>query len=247
MKKDILPMKKGAIAFLDILGWKGIWARNNNAIEDLKRILEVAQETLSDLRKGKLQERSEYFSTLQYDVHVLSDTIIVYAFGDANRSIELLASISSSIIRTGLNNRMPIRGAISYGEFEYSDNILVGRAIDEVSSWFGLADSIGVHLTPSASMIVEVAQFEYPSMLVAYDLELKTLGKLSTYCVNWPITLTTSSLLPEWDSSRKKLMGLFADNGPILIDSYKKYENAIAFFDHCARIDYDALFSKRGG
>lgn len=52
-----------------------------------------------------------------------------------------------------LEQELPLRGAISYGQYSIKDNIMLGYVVDEAASWHESTDWIGVILTPSAQMI----------------------------------------------------------------------------------------------
>src|SRR6185503_18250595 len=54
-----------------------------------------------------------------------------------------------------LDNRIFLRGAISYGDVYADGDTLVGPAADDAAEWYDKADWIGVCLTPAANYALE--------------------------------------------------------------------------------------------
>ncbi len=47
MDKNYFKKEKGAATFLDVLGWKGIWERNQSAILQLQSFVKQMQKKIS--------------------------------------------------------------------------------------------------------------------------------------------------------------------------------------------------------
>ena len=153
-------MRLGAITFLDVLGWKGIWRSKPDACQKLIEIIKSAikieadhQKTLSNL------EHLKELKNLDTGLLSISDTIVIYTYGDSYFSLLMHGIICAWIIPHSIFEGIPFRGATNYGEFQIEGNILVGPAIDEVASWYEFGEWVGVMLTPSALLTTNLSNF----------------------------------------------------------------------------------------
>jgi len=213
-------MHEGAVTLLDVLGWKGIWQREQEADVLLNDLIDRAKERLKRFTtdgRGKNQ-----FKEITWDIISISDTIVFTAVGECNAAIKLTALFNNVNISNFLTAGLPLRGATSYGYYSVKNNILVGPAIDEVASWYEQADWIGVHMTPSATFRCEantmVGYWE------DYEIPSKTYGKINSLCFNWPMAWIIKK-------SKDELMQTFLKMAPITPDIAIKINNTLKFFD----------------
>lgn len=159
----------GAVAFLDALGFKGIWSRYApGAVIDNLRSVTFGEPIYSD-RPLQLDGFS-----LSSHVITLSDTIVVSAAltpddpggRDVRSDLECkVAALASVCCKAGmlcsmvLSSSTPLvyRGAVSVGDFIHDDRFLIGPAIDEAAEHEKLADAGLVWLAPSAQQIAREA------------------------------------------------------------------------------------------
>lgn len=227
-------MEKGAVTFLDILGWKGIWQRDKNALEKLTEIVLNCEKWIEDIQR-KEKELDPEFPLLQSDeakVTSISDTIVITSKGEKSESSLLLhAKLSSKIVVECLKRKLFIRGATGWGEFSQKDNIFVGPAIDETASWHELADWIGVMQTPSAKY-ESICPNGTGFSMTKYSVPLKK-GKFETRCIDWPSEL----LIEQGDKYTAELFlrDIFVEQSPIFPSIAPKYENTLAFFEYCLK------------
>lgn len=183
MDKQNIMDEKGAVTFLDVLGWKGIWERNPFAIgklQDLiKKMKEKAQEITNIQDDPILRGKSDSTKVLS-----ISDTIAVFTPSDVPQTaIGIHAELCSWALSYSLELELPLRGAISYGEYSVADNIMLGYAVDEAASWHEATDWIGVILTPSAKISL---QDKCPDHVVRYDhIPFKRSIRNLDLCVRW--------------------------------------------------------------
>ena len=121
--------------------------------------------------------------------------------------LELHAKITQYILETSIKRQYPIRGAISYGEYSFLNNIMIGPGIDECASWYERGDWIGVHLTPAAQFILNQNRNKKSnSVIIAQDkIPLKSGTPPINFCIKWSIdefdfhklAEKTRALLPE--------------------------------------------------
>ncbi|PEU18965.1 hypothetical protein COL20_24380 [Bacillus sp. AFS075034] len=141
-------MTKGAVTFLDVLGWKGIWKEDPNSIETLQELINKTRGKAGEITVSMIPDDSPYRGVTT-DVLSISDTIVLFTPTDAPTALEIHAKICSYIIPESIKNKIPLRGATSYGQYTKGGNIMVGPAIDEAASWHESTNWIGVILSPS--------------------------------------------------------------------------------------------------
>lgn len=177
-----MNLQDGAVAFIDVLGWKGIYSRQTDAISIINKIYNRAKDYGSILMLNpEILPVSEEFKKLKTEIINISDTIVISAFGDCNVSLSYLGMIAKFLIVEALQKEILVRGAISFGRYAMQKSVLVGPAVDEVASWYEVADWIGVFFTPSALYsITEIKSRK----IITYNVPTKY-GIFETLCVNW--------------------------------------------------------------
>lgn len=175
----------GAVMFCDFLGWKGLWknSEESDALKKANSLVEKIRTAFQDFTTkrvplNKYLHISELIS--------ISDTIALMmpkVNGLQNEDIfELFADIGQYILEESILI-YPLRGAFTVGQFNYTNNIMIGPAIDEAASWHEMADWIGIILAPTA-------QFEYESSkqlekIIKYTIPLKNYRGQLNYCIRW--------------------------------------------------------------
>ena len=193
--KDEPQKLEGYLIFADILGWKGIWKK-----QDKKNIASVTFGIKSILEKEFDRELKEK----KYNVSLISDTFIVFS-----KEWELSNKVSKKLIELCLENDLVIRGAISYGECYNKDTVYVGQAIDEAASWHDEGEEIGIFCTPSAKQEIINNDYDLPEDFI----KLKS-GEINTFFINWYNKET-----------KKKFDELFSKIDKSSIKVYLKYLN----------------------
>jgi hypothetical protein len=225
-------MKHGIIAFLDALGVKGIWARSKpedviKAWSDTLAIFKLAIEKVTDVSPRE-----------KFHILAFSDTIIILleTEKDAISSLPLMAEILLVPFNTALIDGIFFRGAVSIGEFEFSESMIIGPAVDEVAEWYTIAEWIGISLCPSASFGVSrllEQGADVSKWFVKYDIPMKSgVDGKDEWALSWPrlhkdIALGNGKTL----SAKAVLLNAFAKNG-INVLAYPKYKNTLCFFDY---------------
>jgi hypothetical protein len=212
----------GAVTFLDVLGWKGIWQRKDDAIADIQRLASLIGKTAEQQSRGKGTGIPS-----QTRVLIISDTIVISTDAgtdDAQDALELHGKICEKAIPESIERGIPVRGATSFGEFLIDDDekILVGKAIDEAASWHETADWIGVFMSPSAAYMFDISKSK---SWIEYEPPLKNSLKLWTYAVKW--------FQPSNDAKGEFLIlkKHFALMSPIVPEFAAKFQNTILFID----------------
>lgn len=219
-----VPIKKasarqeGIVTFLDVLGWKGVYDRHSDAIDRLRRLVESVKNNATQTSRGRIND--------SVNVQSISDTIAIFTFcssKEISTAIEIHGELCQHLIPASIRVGLPMRGATAYGSFEISDNIFVGKAVDEAASWHEQGNWIGVNLTPSAEFVFSKERTR--SAWVKYQVPTKTSTNWSPHCVNW---------LNEWtdfETDKKAVQEEFLRMGPIVPEVAPKFINTLAFID----------------
>lgn len=210
---------KGAVTFLDVLGWKGIWERNQNAINKLQSFVYEMQKKAQEVSEKYMNDPSLRGKSNPTEVLSISDTIAIFTSATPKIAIGIHAELCSWALSYSLEQELPLRGAISYGEYSIADNIMLGYAVDEAASWHETTDWIGVILTPSAKMYL---RDELPEFIVKYDaIPFKKSMKALNLCVKWSF------------DDEKTLYDIIQKKGPHIPEIAPKYLNTLQFLEHC--------------
>lgn len=220
-------MKEGAVTFMDVLGWKGIWERRDDAGDILSKLI-------NDLRNMSVElvaKESKRYAGLDVEIKSISDTIAMFSTGKAEAVLDLHGQVSQLAICRSIAEEIPLRGATCYGRFTTKGNIMIGPAVDEAASWYEVADWIGVILTPSA-LFNSNDTMDDEIWSNKYLVSTKNYGKIDTHCVNW---------CKKWEAGKEKtqelreklLLNSFLKMGPLTPNISAKFTNTLAFYRAC--------------
>jgi len=240
-------MKHGAIAFLDTLGFKGIWRHHQAGavLSKLKALVARAEEVQTPVGQESLHRESW--------VRFFSDTVILgcHMESQASRPTNLaeaealrlaenfiaLAWVTTSAaaaIAAAIDHPDPplvYRGAISVGEFEMEDRFIVGPAIDEAAEAEKLAQGAFIWCCPSAMACMSETVRRDPSFLTMlhglslvqdYSVPLKGGDRITAHVVN-PFGFVS-------DTNRQDFVRRVLDSfNSLSIDVSVKRQNTAAF------------------
>lgn len=155
-------MRRGAIALLDALGFKGIWKDGHpwTADDVVDKLRRAMQEAHAAAEQDKRVRRSSYPAV---GFHFLSDTVVAVAEAPADDCPPsqvvnwLCASVARFTEQMLISTEPPplaYRGAISFGDFMVDEPFILGRAVDEAAEAERLAEGAFVWLCPSALAVV---------------------------------------------------------------------------------------------
>jgi hypothetical protein len=126
------------LAFLDVLGFSALVGSDRSG-EQIDRYRKSVGDATENLAVKSV---------------VFSDSIVLTTDDPAEESLLVLARATSRLMCNLLHADIPIRGAITHGEFSRStvgEGVFVaGRALIEAYQWEQKQDWIGVMITPSA-------------------------------------------------------------------------------------------------
>jgi len=131
-------MEEGYVALLDVLGFSALVGSDVTGVK-IRRYLEC-------LKRATGAQKVDYVA--------FSDSIVLSMNGDGPESLIAVAGACSRLLADLLNEGIPVRGAIAFGEFirdTFGESAFVaGRAVIEAYKFEQHQDWIGVMLAPSA-------------------------------------------------------------------------------------------------
>jgi hypothetical protein len=195
-------MKSGFVAFVDILGYKGIWQEAFNPVERLINLRRATNSTyedfMNDLTIKPLTKK------LNFQFCFFSDTIAIFSetinsedntSSQVNHSIFcLLGTILQSINYTVIFylNRS-VRGVVTYGKYYAEDVFIMGPAVDEAANCQPIADAATIWTTSSTN--------KFLSEHVYSEFDLDTLEYINYDNIDLNNIKGVDSLLP-WVPTR---------------------------------------------
>lgn len=233
-------MKKGSVAFIDILGFSGIWQRRN--AEDVLNILNSVPKLIQDTYKKPPPEKN-WPKSSNPECTILSDTIVVTIESEQPHCLFLLGNIICELILYFNEQKIFLRGAVAYGDYTHSGNTFVGPMIDDVASWYEVGDWVGIISTPKTNYLIDRLQpfkVDYNNFAVQsfikYDVPDKNGDKHTLNCLNWPGYLQAAfKELPNNDVKSKVrilMEKMFTEQSEFNAAVLKKYEHTLKFVDY---------------
>jgi len=134
------------VAHFDILGFKSMIEHEDQSLA-LKILKSKLDEVIVKL-KSEIESKDECV-----DFQFYADTFIFYSKSEKINDYPLLVRACKNFINECIYRRLPVRGAISYGELIFGHNrkIIIGSAFLESYVYGEDQNWIGLILTPSAS------------------------------------------------------------------------------------------------
>ncbi len=240
----------GFVCLMDALGTKGAWRHHHPAefvakLQKLKKDFDEATAEGMAAVSGKAQPGI-------LDFRFFQDTVfITYRFPDVEPGgkkktpgpllrFPMFSNMVAGPFNMALADGLYFRGAISQGWFYWSENILVGPAIDDAAEYFETADWMGLMCTPAASYAARYAvahpRFTERSIdhsFVAYDVPFRESDSMRLEAINWPKAFRAAHKESnEQGGDRELLLRLLSD--PVIPKGvWCKFENTVAFYDAC--------------
>lgn len=204
----------GAVTFVDILGWKGIWQRRTDAIDILQGLISEL-ETRANTATSTATSLYPTMRGTETIVLSISDTIAIFTPGDPVPTTKIHGELCKYAIPESIKRMIPLRGATAYGDFSCSANVMLGPAVDEAASWHEATDWFGVTLTPTARFKLGD---QIPNEWTRYS-KIPFKGKVPNLdiCVDWAF------------QDEKNILDYFSQMGPHTPEIAAKYLNTYNF------------------
>jgi hypothetical protein len=192
-------MRRGAVAFMDALGFKGIWRRHrHDAVLDKLRCLRTAAELAKD---EAVKERRIVIAETNRSLATFSDTIffacsatslpeaqteVGVAGGQFAETTEVefaglavTSAVLAHVIAEATHAPVPLafRGAIAFGEYSAEEEFVIGPAVDEAAAAHEAADAAVVWFCPSAMAVLDGFRPPPTPIQKLQDLERKYIAR----------------------------------------------------------------------
>ncbi|MGD0546782.1 MAG: hypothetical protein ABR991_03010, partial [Terracidiphilus sp.] len=167
------------VAHFDILGFKSLLEKGSMEFEPV-----LSQSKIDDIL-NHIENISPLYRE-QIDYLFYADTFIFYSKSDQALDYSLIICVAQRFIRECIYIKLPVRGAISFGEliFGHEKKILMGNAFLESYEYSEDQNWLGLLLTPTATKKVS----EYPRInplnhyfCIDRDIPLKHLSTYNQY------------------------------------------------------------------
>lgn len=239
----------GAVAFLDILGFKGMW--QSTPPDSLAGQIGFIAGVVRDYQRKRINDMAKAsnvdIAPDSININLISDTFLI-SVEHTNPAIALFLTtqIAADLITQmalfnlfksdDLPYARPIflRGAISYGWFYRKDNMYIGEAIDDAAEWFTQPEFIGAILTPRTGYYQQSLPInnspDDPSNLICKYLAQTKNGNIELFCVDW---IRLAKMNPKNLDALKAISLAFSFHGNIAPVHLVKYRNTELFIKHC--------------
>ena len=212
MSLDTFAMRRGAIAIIDILGFKGIWRRFSEeaVVRSLQALVASSEEDVRRATDGP-ENMIDFIAPV-----FLSDTV---AFGltakapaEANAALEAAGTLElvgpfdqerldswtvwhmgnflAHLMRRALVGEVPFafRGAVAFGRFGMTDRFLIGEAVDDAAKLHEKAHGAIVGFAPSAARFEQAEVPSSVSKFIKYSIPVKPSPRaLATTWDTWAV------------------------------------------------------------
>jgi hypothetical protein len=242
----------GAVALLDVLGFKGIWQHHDagKVLQQMARLRESGQSLRGARKTGSLLVDDG----LRHEVKFISDTIVVAAMLSRKdipergiyRAMMSVVLIVGDIVRRAIEGSpaLAFRGCLAAGLLRISGNFIIGPAVDEAAEWYECAEGAFFWLAPSAMCVNNRYETTYynerinPWVMVPYDVPLKNEAQTTLAMHNFSM-LGVNASLARWPGYTKRLLKTF-DRGmgytPKREAVERKKRNTAAFLAHVRNV-----------
>lgn len=245
-------LQKTFVAFLDILGFKDLVKNNdtealfsiyNNSIVALNKFLQT--EWNGDYRPPHVREPV-------IKTFIVSDSIVIYSEKNDIASFLKIVSYIHSLIGNLIVEGLPVRGALSFGDFidfsSIGQNILLGKSIVKSyeleirQQWAGcvIDDSCFEHFGFDVNHDPIHPYLKDWHSFIKYDVPLKSGGDYSQnsshYVINWPLVFLEERMQVRF-LSREIVERSFSENGKSIsgTEIQQKIKNTLDFCNYSAK------------
>jgi hypothetical protein len=211
---NIYP-KKGLVVFLDALGIKGIWQK-----EDPQDVITRWNRVWDEFKLLEKQLPS-------LNVYGFSDTIIITSTlldDGIFFTLNLIGKLLIPCFIKSIENRIFLRGSITYGKFFESSKISIGPAVDECALLHNSFDWIGISFLFNNSHYPILNNFDKNFLIYYQNIPYKEHNNKYNLnvCLNWPSHDKNQNCRSILITERKKMNEQ---------SKQIKYDNTIRFYD----------------
>ena len=229
------------VAYFDMLGFKTatlkspaeVWMALKSLRECMDDILNLEVEITS--KKVVLKKSIKAF--------ILADSVLIFTYNDDLYDLSAILILTSELFARTLHKWVPLRGAITHGEFFYNLNLnLFGgipfvraHELERKAQWSGVVidDVVLEHYKKWQSDMPKCGNGS--SIIVPWNIPLKDNKKEHGLCLDWVtphkrnFTVQPPISVSDYYSGFRKLFGDFEQLAP---EVKTKYQNTVDFVNH---------------
>lgn len=185
---------KRYIAFLDIMGFSDYVYRNPHAavvkrMSIFQKIISTNGTELKEIAK-LISNKDEAIKTVSF-----SDSVLIISSDESTASLESILFCSQMILVASFLNKIPIKGAISYGDMtaDFDNSLFVGKALIDAYNLGEQLNMYGIVLDNKIERKINNYKFDLSSYCVQSAIPMKS-GLITHQAINWV----------NWMKSREK-------------------------------------------
>ena len=267
---------KGILVMLDALGVRGMsiekckeflqnWINLiSSTDESLKLTVDaIYQRTLANIQQQ--DDNAVNPSVIETDIRpefmTFGDTIVIlwHAKYSVTHYVNPLAFVLCQLILSALEAGIPMRGAISVGDFISSNakdshgnshRSVIGPAVSETAIWHEKANLIGVIASPTFALKIRQVELLYskanermPPLWVYTAIPCKNGETHELWSIGWPNMHCNAEA--DINSQKYGMLEYFSRCTNIFYDN-AKYENTLKFYEECIRKERELVREKKG-
>lgn len=144
------------VGVFDVIGFKALRSAlgTTGLVQKYERgLLPMVQHSAAG--QSKTEERNGVevsvpdFNENSINYRIFSDTVIYWTSDNTLLSFLMIVAASTKLLSSGFGMKMPVRGAIGYGDLLAKAEIMVGSGIEDAYLWEQQQAWVGVSLTPT--------------------------------------------------------------------------------------------------
>jgi len=167
-----------------------------------------------------------------------------------------LSGLIQIIFYDFLKQKLPLRGAISFGKYFRRKNTFMGPAVDDAAEWYEKANWMGVMLTPKTTILLDSkihdkevfkeddGKLPIKTRWLKYPIPCKNLVdkecEIELYAPNWPWYVKMDYKVDKENKNPTPygmILEMLSEIGNISPSVFDKYENTIRFVKKCLEIE----------
>ncbi len=230
------------VAYFDMLGLKTATLNNPTVAWIALRSLRECIDEILNLKVVVTSKKVVLKNPIK--AFILADSVLVFTYNDDFYNLSAILRLSSELFARALHKCVPLRGAITYGEFFYNFDLnLFGgvpfvRAyeLERKAQWSGVVidDVVFEHYKKWQRDMPKCGNGCF--IIIPWNIPLKDNKKEHGLCLNWvtphkrKFTAQTTISVSDYYSGFRNLFGDFEqlDKGV-----KAKYENTVEFINYC--------------
>ena len=233
------PDQNRYVAYFDMLGLKTATRRNPaKAWESLKN-LQSCMDEVSKLKIHVLDKDIVLVNIVK--TIILADSVLIFTHGDSLNDLTAILMLTSELFAKGLHRCVPLRGAITYGEFFYDFDLNLFGGIPFVQAYELEKKAQWSGIVVDNLVAGKYRKTTFPkcpdgsSLVIEWDVPFKKNIKEKMWVLDWVkphknnFTITPPISVTDYYSG---FINLFGSYNELLPEVQEKYKNTVEFINY---------------